>query len=73
MVQADMDMSLPAGSIDPAEAADEIDRLTGQITRLRAALEEIASWDEGPTVNGTFDEPYSAKIARAALTQEPRT
>jgi hypothetical protein len=51
-----------------AEAA----RLVEENERLRATLERIASWDEGSTVNGTFDEPYSAKIARAAL-KEPRT
>jgi hypothetical protein len=34
MVKADMDMSLPEGSIDPAEAADEI-------TNLRAAQSNL--------------------------------
>jgi hypothetical protein len=45
------------------EAADEIER-------LRAALNQIASWEEGPVVSGRFDEPGAASIARAALTQE---
>lgn len=32
-----------------------------------AALNKIASWNEGPEVNSTFDEPSAAKIAREAL------
>lgn len=35
--------------------------------RLREALERIASYGEEPTVTGSFDEPHSARIARAAL------
>lgn len=38
-----------------------------KIARLTAALNEIASWSEGPEVNGSFDEPGSARIAREAL------
>jgi hypothetical protein len=34
---------------------------------LRRALEQIASFNEGPEVTGSFDEPASAKIAREAL------
>ena len=33
------------------------------------ALNEIAYWDGGATVNGGFDEPGSAGIARDAITQ----
>jgi hypothetical protein len=36
----------------------------------RAALNEIASWKEGPIVNSSFDEPGSAQIARRALARE---
>jgi len=35
--------------------------------RLREALNRIASWPEGETVSGSFDEPGSAQIARDAL------
>ena len=38
-----------------------------EIERLRAALREIASYDEGPKVTSGFDEPISTRIARAAL------
>lgn len=41
-------------------AADEIDR-------LEAALYDIGSYPEGDIVDGTFDEPHSARKARAAL------
>ena len=34
---------------------------------LFEAITRIASWDEGREVNGSFDEPVSAKIARDAL------
>ncbi len=33
------------------------------------ALMRIASFQEGPVVNSTFDEPASAKIAREAMLQ----
>lgn len=36
---------------------------------LLEALNDIASWGEGETVNGGFDEPCSAKTARQALEQ----
>lgn len=38
-----------------------------EIERLRKALNRIASWEEGDTVRGNFDEPNAARIARAAL------
>jgi hypothetical protein len=41
-----------------------------KVARLRAALDEIASWSEGPVVNGGFDEPGSAQTARAVLAEE---
>lgn len=40
---------------------------TEHIRVLREALDKIASWDEGPVVTGTFDEPHAAMVARAAL------
>jgi chromosome segregation ATPase len=56
----------------------EVDRLRGwfadrdaELARLREALEEIASWNEGDVVTGKFDEPASAATARAALAQSP--
>jgi len=39
--------------------------------RLREALNRIASWPEGETVSGSFDEPGSAQIARDALAATP--
>lgn len=42
-----------------------------EIERLRAALNKIASWHEGPVVTGAFDEPHSAMTARAALGAQP--
>jgi hypothetical protein len=35
----------------------------------REALERIASWPEGDTVGGHFDEPASAQIARDAISK----
>lgn len=35
--------------------------------RYERALNAIAVWSDGPTVNGGFDEPGSAGIARKAL------
>lgn len=37
--------------------------------RYREALENISSFSEGDKVNGSFDEPYSAQIARDALSK----
>lgn len=31
------------------------------------ALNRIASWTEGPTVDSTFDEPSAARVARRAI------
>ena len=42
-----------------------------EIERLRAALNKIASWHEGPVVTGAFDDPQSAMTARAALGAQP--
>jgi hypothetical protein len=36
---------------------------------LKAALEVIASWNEGPEVTGGFDEPCATNIARSTLAQ----
>lgn len=35
MLSADIDMKLPAGSVDPSEAADEIERLRAKLGALR--------------------------------------
>jgi hypothetical protein len=42
-------------------------RLTAERDKFAAALNQIASWSEGANVTGSFDEPHSARIARAAL------
>ena len=49
---------------------DELARLRERVAALERALNKIASWGEGETVNGSFDEPGSAAIAREAL--EPK-
>ena len=38
--------------------------------RYETALNLIASWREGDLVTSSFDEPHSARCARAALTKE---
>ena len=65
LLKHDVDMKMPAGMIDPEEAADIIARLEAEVERLREALEWYAS-----DVNWLNPER-----ARAALTpsQEPRT
>jgi hypothetical protein len=35
----------------------------------RDALNEVAAWYDGPEVNGGFDEPASAAVARETLSQ----
>lgn len=47
--------------------ACERDALAKQNATLRAALNRLASWPEGETVNSGFDSPVAAAIARAAL------
>ena len=38
-----------------------------RIAKLEVALNHIASWGEGAMVNNSFNEPWAAQIARAAL------
>jgi len=38
-----------------------------EIARLRAALNELAAWHDGPVVTGKFDHPWPAQFARDAL------
>lgn len=38
-----------------------------RLIAYEVALNEIASWREGPVVSGSFDEPGAAERARAAL------
>ena len=47
--------------------AEEVDAARTIIPILRKALDDIASWGEGPEVCGAFDEPGSAQTARDAL------
>jgi len=61
---------LPAGErMDAANTAlrTAIESLVEERDRLREALDVIASWSEGDEVNSGFDEPESARTARAAL------
>lgn len=48
---------------------DEVRELRAQRDRLLAALNKIASWNEGAEVSGSFDEPGAAGIARAAIAE----
>jgi hypothetical protein len=51
------------------QACGEIEAgLRAEVERLRDTLHGIASWSEGPEVTAAFDEPWAAKLARAALT-----
>ncbi len=45
----------------------ECRRLIGDVAAMRAALDKIASWREGPEWNTMFQEPNAAKIARDTL------
>ena len=47
--------------------------LRAERDKLKAALEEIASWREGEVVTSLFDEPGSAETARQALRGEVTT
>lgn len=50
-------------------------QLTAERERVRVleeALREVASFGEGEKVNGSFDEPNAARIARAALATPER-
>ena len=42
-------------------------KLEARIRSLEAALNKIACWHEGREVDGGFDEPWSARVAREAL------
>jgi len=46
--------------------------LLDALEAARGALDRIACWDEGPEVTPSFDEPYSAEVARSALAALPR-
>lgn len=58
---------------NPPDSYDEWERLIrlaiqwDKVKVLLEGLNAIASWNEGPIVNGSFDEPASAKIARQTL------
>lgn len=50
-----------------AEVRDTLNDLTARVETLAAALNEIASWSEGPVVRCGFDCPTHATAARIAL------
>ena len=52
---------------DLPQLLEKIQLIRQQLTEAQAALDAIASWDEGPKVDSSFDEPGSAQIAREAL------
>ena len=47
----------------------ELTLLKAENEALKEALRQIASFQEGPEITGSFDEPCSARIAREALSQ----
>lgn len=49
------------------EAANALEAVEANLAKAREALNEIASWPEGATVTGSFDEPGAARTARDAL------
>ncbi len=53
------------GQMEKAET--ERDALAARVKELEDALDEIASWREGPEWNTMFQEPNAAKIARDTL------
>lgn len=55
---------------DIHEMETDLIRSSARIEELEKALNLIASWGEGDEVNGSFDEPGSASIARDALRAE---
>ena len=54
---------------DLPQLLEKIQLIRQQLAEAQAALDAIASWDEGPKVDSSFDEPGSAQIAREALTK----
>lgn len=55
---------------DYAECKEkELSEINEQLRIARAGLDSIASWTEGGTVTGMFDEPESAQEARETLTK----
>ena len=55
------------GCITREKANRDMQMLRSTYKRMQKALNDIASWSEGETVNSSFDEPHSAEIARKAL------
>lgn len=52
------------------DAVELIKKQDSIIESQRETLEKIASWNEGPKVNSSFNEPRSAEIARRELVKE---
>lgn len=50
-------------------ALKELERIKRDNSIMREALDKIACWQDGFEVNGCFDEPCSAYIARQAIGQ----
>ncbi len=48
-------------------AIKEIIELERQVIVMREALDRVACWHDGMDVDGSFDEPSSAFIARRAI------
>jgi hypothetical protein len=60
---------LCAGTVVNDEDARCLLELIVRFRKAEEALNRIACWDEGETVNGTFDSPGNAQFARAALAE----
>lgn len=56
-------------STEPPALLKEIQEFRAKLNMAKEALNQIASWSEGETVIGSFDEPGSAKTARETLTK----
>lgn len=53
------------------EAYAQLQAKEREASEYREALDEISVWSDGPQVNGGFDEPGSAEIARKVLAKYP--
>lgn len=64
------DDAVAAGKLEVAITRAE-SHPVADLERMQAALNKIARWECGAEVDGSFDDPWSAKLARAALLPSP--
>jgi hypothetical protein len=46
---------------------DELSQLQEQVAEYENVLNFVAAWEQGTEVNGTFDSPHDASVARSVL------